>query len=257
MVTNKLVKIIQLCLLLVLPFAIVICMSFYQEHQTYTWFSSELPTEEEVEKSWNEEKRFNNLYKLSRWDGFLSGAHFNRFVREQIKGLGKNKTSKFRFLEVGVGVGAFASEILKMYPFSKGEGIDVVPGAISIAKVSLPKERMIVKLGDMRNIDYDNNAFDVVYVPGSICYLTFIEDVKKAVSEFYRVLKPNGGVCLSMIASDTSPVGSCNIRIPKTFWTSLHGFMLLNMEEMDKWRLPHSSGRYSLCMRKNAEIISV
>ena len=79
------------------------CVINYYDH-TFVWFSSDLPSPQEV-ASWDEAKRFNTLYKLSRWEGFLSGVQFNRFVRDQIIGLGKKKLDKFRFLEVGVGVG--------------------------------------------------------------------------------------------------------------------------------------------------------
>jgi ubiquinone/menaquinone biosynthesis C-methylase UbiE len=224
----------------------------YYDH-TFVWFSSDLPSPQEV-ASWDEAKRFNTLYKLSRWDGFLSGVQFNRFVRDQIIGLGKKKLDEFRFLEVGVGVGAFALEVLKMYPLSYGVGIDIVPGAIAIADVVIPHDRMLVKIGDMRNIEYTAESFEVILVPGAICYLFSMDEVRLAVSEFYRILKPGGGVCLSMIASDISPTGSCNTRIPKTFWTedmmAKYSFTILRLDEMDNWHLPHSMGRYSVCMKK-------
>ena len=224
----------------------------YHFEHTYTWFDTVLPNPDEV-ASWDETKRFNHLYELSRWDGILSGTQFNRFVRDQIDGLRRNKTDKFHFLEVGIGVGAFALEVLKMFPFSSGAGIDVVPRAISIAEVVLPRDRMLVKVGDMRKIDFNSSEFDVVYVPGAICYLLTMEDVKVAVSEFYRVLKPHGGLCLSMIASDTSDMGSCNTRIPKSFWIKVvhHGFEVLRLEDMETWHLPHAAGRYSICLRKS------
>jgi ubiquinone/menaquinone biosynthesis C-methylase UbiE len=236
----------------VIIFAAACALNHYYRH-TYEWFSDDLPSPEEV-ASWDEKKVFNNLYKLSRWEGFLSGTQFNRFVRDQIDGLALEKSEKFHFLEVGVGVGAFALEILKMYPNSSGVGIDVVPGAIAIATKVLPSSRMQVKVGDMLNIEYGASEFDIVYVPGAICYLLSMGDVKVAVSEFYRVLKPDGGLCLSMIASDTSETGSCNTRIPKTFWTndvvSKYGFRILRIDSMDEWHLPHSFGRYSVCLRK-------
>jgi ubiquinone/menaquinone biosynthesis C-methylase UbiE len=224
----------------------------YYEH-TFFWFSSDLPSPEEV-ATWDEAKRFNTLYKLSRWEGFLSGTQFNRFVRDQIIGLQKNRLDKFFFLEVGVGVGAFALEVLKMYPLSSGVGIDIVPQAVAIAKVVLPSDRMHVNVGDMRSIEYGASQFDVVYVPGAICYLLSMDDVLLAVSELYRVLRPGGGVCLSMIASETSEVGSCNTRIPKTFWTedmvAKYSFKILRLDDMDDWHLPHAMGRYSVCLKK-------
>jgi ubiquinone/menaquinone biosynthesis C-methylase UbiE len=244
------------CVAILVPITVLALVAIFvidrYEH-TYVWFDTALPDPDEVAR-WDENKRFNHLYQLSRWEGFLSGTQFNRFVRDQIDGLGRNKTDKFHFLEVGVGVGAFALEVLKMYPFASGAGIDVVPRAIAIAEVVLPRERMLVKVGDMRNIEFGASEFDVVYVPGAVCYLLSIEDVKVAVSEFYRVLKPYGGLCLSMIASDTSDMGSCNTRIPKAFWTNdmaaKYGFKVLKLDDMEDWHLPHASGRYSICLRK-------
>jgi ubiquinone/menaquinone biosynthesis C-methylase UbiE len=236
-------------LTLILGFA-----AFYRYEHTYVWFSEGLPSSSEV-ATWSEEERFNRLYKLSRWENFISGVQFNRFVRDQIDPLGMNKTTQFHFLEIGVGVGAFALEVLKLYPYSSGEGIDVVPGAIAIAETVLPKERMVVQVGDMCDLrSMRGSEFDVVYVPGAVCYLLSLGDVETAVAEFYRVLRPGGGLCLSMIASDTSDMGSCNTRIPKDFWTRdmvyRYGFRVLRVDEMDDWHLPHSSGRYSVCLRK-------
>jgi ubiquinone/menaquinone biosynthesis C-methylase UbiE len=234
--------------------AVILLLQHHHHNHTYFWFSEDLPSPEEV-ATWDEEKRFNTLYKLSRWESFLSGMQFDRFVRAQVAGLHKNENDTFHFLEVGVGVGAFALELLKMYPLSNGVGIDVVPEAISIANVVLPKDRMKVFTGDMCDMrDFGPSEFDVVYVPGAICYLSSMEEVRSAVAEFYRVLKVRSGICLSMIASDTSAMGSCNTRIPKSFWykdmVKKYGFKVLNLEEMDDWHLPHSNGRYSVCLQK-------
>ena len=107
----------------------------------------------------------------------------------------------------------------------------------------------------MRDLSYiGGSEFDVVFVPGALCYLPSLSEVEKAVFEFYRVLMPGGGLCMSMIASDTSDMGSCNTRIPKAFWTRdmvyRYAFRVLRLDEMDDWHLPHSSGRYSLCLQK-------
>lgn len=157
-----------------------------------------------------------------------------------------------------MGVGAFALEVLKMYPHSTGVGIDVVQQAVSIANVVLPADRMRAITGDMRDMmDFGPSEFDVVYVPGAICYLLSMDEIKTAVGEFYRVLRAGNqsGLCLSMIASDTSDMGSCNTRIPKAFWyedtvVKKYGFKVLSMEDMEDWHLPHASGRYSVCLQK-------
>lgn len=217
------------------------------------WFASELPHPEEV-ANWTEDELSNNLFRLSRWDGFIGNSQFRHFVRDQIKPLdmmmGRNNSGKNYFLEVGVGVGAFAREILAMYPLSTGYGIDMVPGAIDIARAVLPASRMTLAVADMRHIDRESGSFDVIYVPGAICYLPTMDDVRGAVKEFIRLLKHGGGICLSMIASDDSDMGSCKTRISKPFWTSevANDLRVLRLEEMDSWHLPHSGGRYSVCL---------
>jgi SAM-dependent methyltransferase len=213
------------------------------------WFASELPRAEEV-ANWTEVELSNNLFRLSRWDGFVGNSQFRHFVRDQIEPLHMISGQAFYFLEVGVGVGAFAREILAMYPRSRGYGIDMVPGAIDIARAVLPASRMTFAVADMRHIEKESGSFDVIYVPGAICYLPTMDDVREAVKEFIRLLKHGGGLCLSMIASDDSDMGSCKTRISKTFWTSevADDLRVLKLEEMDAWHLPHSFGRYSVCL---------
>ncbi len=138
-----------------------------------------------------------------------------------------------------------------MYPNSTGAGIDNVPRAIAIAEVVVPHDRMEVKVGDMRQVAYNDKEFDVVFVPGALCYLLSMDEVKLAVSEFHRVLRPRGGMCISMLANATSPLGSCNTRIPESFWTDdmASEFRVWELDEMDDWHLPHSMGRYSVCLK--------
>ena len=230
-----------------------VILSFHQYEPSSIWFSKDLPPPEEV-VTWSEAERFNRLFRLSRWEGFLSGVQFNRFVRDQILPLNQTNNSQegFRFLEVGVGVGAFALEVLKMFPHAHGVGIDVVPEAIAIAGVVLPKDRMAVRVGDMRDLHWmPDSSFDVVYVPGAICYLQSLAEVAQAVAEFRRVLRAGGGLCLSMIASATSETGSCNTRIPEPFWAQFApSLTVLRVDRMDSWHLPHAFGRYSVCLRK-------
>jgi hypothetical protein len=129
-----------------------------------------------------------------------------------------------------------------------------VPAAIDIAKAVLPSSRMTFAVEDMRHITKNDSAYDIIFVPGAICYLPTIDDVTVAVKEFARLLGVGGGMCLSMIASDVSDMGSCKTRIPKTFWTEnfiiSKYLQVLKIEDMDVWHLPHSFGRYSVCLLK-------
>jgi len=224
----------------------------YIQNGTRRWFTSSLPNPESISQ-WTNDELDQRLYKLSRWDDF-SPAQFQRFVEHQIKGLRLNEKDKFHFLEVGVGVGAFTRHILHKFPKSSGMGIDLESEVVAIAATILPSARMELHVSDMLKIPVDANEFDYVFVPGSLCYLHSLDDVKAALTEFSRVLKPGGGLCASMLASATSDMGSCNIRISKSMWMleGLHdyGMVMVSMEEMNDWGLPHALGRYSTCMRK-------
>jgi SAM-dependent methyltransferase len=225
--------------------------------KTTLWFSADLPSINVV-LQWTEKEKGDHLFRLSRWEQFIGLSQFRRFVRNQIKGLNLSASDSFHFLEVGVGVGAFTREILAMFPNSTCTGIDMVPQAIAIASAVSPAHRSNFTVADMRDLSgFSTKSFDVIFVPGAICYLHSMQEVRQAVSEFARVLRKQGGLCLSMVASDISPMGSCNVRIPKEFWRSevktSHGLQIESMEEMDDWRLPHSYGRYSTCLRKRID----
>lgn len=213
------------------------------------WFSDSLP-EAELVRHWTDVELDRRLHKLSRWEEFDS-AQFQSFVKHQIRGLGLKKSEEFSFLEVGVGVGAFARYMLLNYPNATGMGIDVQAKAISVAAEVLPRDRFRLLVADMVSLPANKSSFDYVLVPGSLCYLYSLDDVILAVAEFTRVLRPGGGLCVSMLPSATSPMGSCNTRIPKSVWTSAKRLRVVTMEEMNDWNLPHSLGRYSTCLRKS------
>jgi SAM-dependent methyltransferase len=239
-------------LILVLATLVTALIREYIRNGTRRWFSDDLPAPEIV-RQWSEDELDQSLYKLSRWEEFTP-AQFRSFVEHQISGLGLKKTDKFHYLEVGVGVGAFARYILQNYPNVTGMGIDLEPNAIAVAAEVLPSDRMHLLVANMVEIPADSNSFDYVLVAGSLCYLHSLHDVQCALAEFARVLKTGGGVCASMLASATSEMGSCNIRIPKSTWGNdiyrALGLKLVTMEEMNDWKLPHAFGRYATCLRK-------
>eukprot|EP00277_Geminigera_cryophila_P013189 CAMPEP_0179453988 /NCGR_PEP_ID=MMETSP0799-20121207/37858_1 /TAXON_ID=46947 /ORGANISM="Geminigera cryophila, Strain CCMP2564" /LENGTH=228 /DNA_ID=CAMNT_0021251429 /DNA_START=234 /DNA_END=916 /DNA_ORIENTATION=- len=218
-----------------------------------TWFDRDLPDVGVVAK-WNAKELDELLFRLSRWDLFSGPGEWREFVTNQIRPLEISEKATFRFLEAGVGVGAFAREILRMFENSKGRGFDTVHNAVEIATVVLPRDRMNVTVGEMTRIHEPSRSFDAVFVPGALCYLYSMTQVRMAVSEFARVLKEGGGMCLSMLPSEVSAKGSCSVGIPKSFWreevtSEPYHLKLVALEEMSGWKLPHSLGRYSVCLR--------
>ena len=233
----------------VVIFAMVSAVIAYEYNwdSTGRWFRSDLP-DPAIVAQWSPEELDQNLYKLSRWEGF-NVTQFQSFVAHQIDGLRLNASDSFMFLEVGVGVGAFTREILRKFPNAQGIGFDLENKAVEIAKVVLPKSRMSVFVQDMTRFSAKPDSFDVILIPGSICYLHSLDDVLYVLSRLVRTLKPGGGLCASMIASLTSEMGSCNIRIPKRIW-ALKEMEIERLEQMNDWGLPHAMGRYSACLRK-------
>jgi SAM-dependent methyltransferase len=225
----------------------------YIREGTRRWFKEALPGSDIV-ANWTEEQLDSELYKFSRWDGFTQ-EQFRQFVYHQIRPLRIDTNQTFRFMEVGVGVGAFARYILQMFPFAVGTGIDLEGEVIAIAEKVLPRARMNLSVSNMVRIGFaESNGFDFVFVPGALCYLHSLLEVQTALGEFARITRSGGAICASMLASATSEMGSCNVRLPKETWSTenLSALKLkcFSLEEMDEWHLPHSMGRYSVCLKK-------
>jgi len=215
---------------------------------TTNWFTEDLPDPNTISK-WSEHELDYNLFRLSRWEGFLGKAQFRRFVVSQLMPLGLKKNSDFTFLEVGVGVGAFARQVLELFPHSRGHGIDIIPKALEIARRVLPADKINVSLEDMQHLSFRAHSFDYVFVPGALCYLHSMKQVNHAVDSMVRIMRK--GMCASMLASSTSDTGSCNVRIAKDYWTMKKvemRFSDVSFQEMDDWHLPHGLGRYCVCI---------
>lgn len=229
-----------------------VAVSYYVRDSTRRWFQDCLSKDmEQIIPHWTNAELDQELYKLSRWGEFNS-SEFKSFVAHQIRGLDLSYNASFHFLEAGVGVGAFAREILHVYPNSTGVGFDLEAEAVAIAALVLPAQRMQVFVGNMLDLFHlESDTFDYVFIPGSICYLHSLIEVKSALMQLTRLLRSGGGLCASMIASPSSDTGSCNTRIPKSIWSTIDLLSLVTMEEMDDWELPHSFGRYAVCLRKH------
>lgn len=88
-------------------------------------------------------------------------------------GCGAGKDSKV-FNELGIGV----------------TGIDLSKGLINEAKRRNPTVNFIE--GNFLNTPFNNNYFDGIWAHASLVHLETINNVKKALNEFYRVLKVGG-----------------------------------------------------------------
>ena len=147
----------------------------YSHGYSRKWFGEGLPKLSEV-SSWTEEDLDRELYMLSRWDQFKP-AQFQEFVSRQILPLNISEASRFSFLEIGMGVGAFARRILQLYPGASGHGIDLEAEAVAVAARVLPPARMNVSVGTMLDLRFAAETFEYVFVPGCLCYLRSLDQV--------------------------------------------------------------------------------
>ncbi|MFH1586986.1 MAG: class I SAM-dependent methyltransferase [Candidatus Diapherotrites archaeon] len=100
---------------------------------------------------------------------------------------------KLKILDAGCGTGA-SIEFLK--EFGEVTGMDISPKAMAFCKKKGLKN---VSNGDIRNMPFRNNEFDLVV---GLDVLEHVKENKKAISEFNRVLKDNGFLLLTVPAFD-------------------------------------------------------
>lgn len=92
-------------------------------------------------------------------------------------------------LEVGSGRGGGASFIARYLRPSSITGIDISKDAIELCSKIYSIPNLDFMVGDSENISFPDNSYDIlINVESSHCY----GDMKKFLSESYRVLKPGG-----------------------------------------------------------------
>ncbi len=69
-------------------------------------------------------------------------------------------------------------------------GLDISEGLLKIAKEKNPGISFIK--GDFRALPFEDEKFDGVWAHAALVHLESIEDVRKSLQEFYRILSDNG-----------------------------------------------------------------
>ena len=120
-----------------------------------------------------------NEYAL-QGNKYASLAQINDFVRLL--------QPESKVLDAGCGFGRDTNLLAK-----KGldiVGLDLSPGLIQVAKKKFPQLKFIE--GDFLKLPFKNEYFDGIWAHASLVHLESVEDVKKALKEFNRVLKSKG-----------------------------------------------------------------
>lgn len=112
------------------------------------------------------------------------GITFEKTAQQFLEKLHPNP----KILEVGCGSGRDAITLSELG--AEVTGLDASEGLIEVAKKkSLDIEFLV---GNFLNLPFQDETFDGVWSHASLVHLDTIEDVKSALSEFYRVLKIDG-----------------------------------------------------------------
>jgi ubiquinone/menaquinone biosynthesis C-methylase UbiE len=96
-------------------------------------------------------------------------------------------------VEIGVGTGRFAAEL------GVTQGVEPSSKMAAIAK----SRGIEVKGGRAESLPFDDSGFDLVLMVTVVC---FLDDIAKAFSEAYRILKPGGHIVVGFIDLN-SPLG--------------------------------------------------
>ncbi len=98
-----------------------------------------------------------------------------------------------QILDSGCGPGFMLLEILKLFPDSRGAGIDLAEPLLEVgrktAKTESLADRVKFDAVDVENLPYADNSFDAVV---STNMLHIVENPVKQLNEIERVLKPDG-----------------------------------------------------------------
>lgn len=112
----------------------------------------------------------------------------HKVLYKEING-NNNKGRRYKILDIGCGTGELAYQLADDLKDSEIHGIDISKTMIDKAKVKKGNHNVKFKVGDVEDLPYKDNAFDVITCSHSFHHYP---DKEKAISEMYRVLKHDG-----------------------------------------------------------------
>lgn len=134
-----------------------------------------------------DDKYYEKYFYLEREHWWFKAR--NLILETHISSLIKNKNIKI--LNVGAGTG-YTSVML-----SKFGDVKSIEYNKKCCEIVSKKTNLVVEQGDIRNINYDSNTFDLVT---AFDVIEHIDDDVKAIQEIYRVTKKNGLIITSVPA---------------------------------------------------------
>lgn len=118
-----------------------------------------------------------------------------------------------QYLDIGCGTGNLISKIKKILKNKNIYGIDISPAMVlETQKKILKKNHKNIIVGDIENLDFPNNTFDIITANFIFHH---VPHINKAIKETKRVLKTNGVILI------TSYEPSINTGLNKIHYESL------------------------------------
>jgi len=133
------------------------------------------------------------------WYDTPLGAYADRAEKRAIYSFLKDLPPNSLILDLGTGTGVLLQFLLK----KKFEviGIDFSKDMIKRAKEKIGKKQGTLAIGDIENLPFQKEAFDVVT---AMTTLEFVKNVKKLLQEIRRVLRSGGQFILGVLTAINS-----------------------------------------------------
>ncbi len=136
-----------------------------------------------------DDKEFINIYQNESTHYYYVDTH--ELILDLIRRYAY-RGKPLRILDAGCGTGLLGT---KLKSFGDVRGVDIHPRALFYAK----KRKVNARLSSVERLPHEDNSFDLV-VSVDVLYHQQVRDDMKALSEFYRVLKPGGYVIVRVPA---------------------------------------------------------
>ena len=133
------------------------------------------------------------------WYDTPLGAYADRVEKRAFDSFLKGLNPNSLILDLGTGTGVLLQFLLqKKYEVI---GIDFSKDMIKKAKEKISKKQGALVLGDIENLPFQNETFDIVT---AMTTLEFVKNVEKLFQEIMRVLKLGGQFILGVLTSFSS-----------------------------------------------------
>ena len=156
-----------------------------------------------------------------RTNAFLSFWRDRAWKRDLIGSL--PPLNRPRCLDIACGTGDVCELLSLKYPDADVVGVDISEPMLTIARARMSGPSVTFREGDMCRMDFPDGSFDIV--TGGYA-LRNAPDLKQALAEIRRVLKPGGSAAFLDFSKPPSRVFQCLEFLVLAVWTGICGLLL-------------------------------